>query len=134
MESVVQSAQAGHEPRDMNNVGKVVVIEDEPDIVEVITYNLKREGYQVAAAMRGDEGLELVRNLAPTMVILDLMLPGMDGLSVCRVLKSDPVTQDIPVIIVSAKGEESDVVIGLGMGADDYLAKPFGPRELLARV
>lgn len=118
----------------MNNVGKVVVIEDEPDIVEVITYNLKREGFQVAAATRGDEGLRMVRNLNPAMVILDLMLPGMDGLSVCREIKSDPLTRDIPVIIVSAKGEESDVVIGLGMGADDYLAKPFGPRELLARI
>ena len=113
---------------------KVVVIEDEPDIVEVISYNLKREGYQVASAMRGDEGLNLVRNQSPALVILDLMLPGMDGLSVCQQLKSDPITRDIPIIMVSAKGEESDVVIGLGMGADDYLEKPFGPRELLARV
>ena len=113
---------------------KVVVIEDEPDIVEVISYNLKREGYQVASAMRGDEGLNLVRNQSPALVILDLMLPGMDGLSVCQQLKSDPITRDIPIIMVSAKGEESDVVIGLGMGADDYLGKPFGPRELLARV
>lgn len=113
---------------------KVVVIEDEPDIVEVMSYNLKREGFQVASAMRGDEGLNLVRNQSPALVILDLMLPGMDGLSVCQQMKSDPITRDIPIIIVSAKGEESDVVIGLGMGADDYLGKPFGPRELLARV
>ena len=113
---------------------KVVVIEDEPDLVEVVSYNLKREGYQVASAMRGDEGLNLVRNQSPALVILDLMLPGMDGLSVCQQMKADPITRDIPIIIVSAKGEESDVVIGLGMGADDYLGKPFGPRELLARV
>ncbi|HAK52447.1 MAG TPA: DNA-binding response regulator [Gammaproteobacteria bacterium] len=113
---------------------KIVVIEDEPDIVEVIAYNLKREGFNVHSAGRGDEGLNEVRNQSPVLVILDLMLPGMDGLSVCQQIKSDPFTQDIPIIIVSAKGEESDVVIGLGLGADDYLAKPFSPRELLARV
>ncbi len=113
---------------------KIAIIEDEPDIVEVISYNLKREGYQVASVSRGDEGLNLVRNQSPVLVILDLMLPGMDGLTVCQQIKSDPFTQDIPIIIVSAKGEESDVVIGLGFGADDYLTKPFSPRELLARV
>lgn len=113
---------------------KITVIEDEPDIVEVMCYNLQREGFQVSSATRGDEGLELVRNQAPSLVVLDLMLPGMDGLSVCQQLKSDPMTRSIPIIIVSAKGEESDVVIGLGMGADDYIAKPFSPRELLARV
>ncbi|RPG50730.1 MAG: response regulator [Gammaproteobacteria bacterium TMED1] len=113
---------------------KIVVIEDEPDIVEVISYNLKREGFQVIASARGDEGLNQVRNQSPALVILDLMLPGSDGLSVCQQIKSDSLTQDIPIIIVSAKGEESDIVIGLGMGADDYLAKPFSPRELIARV
>ncbi|MEX0941812.1 MAG: response regulator [Pseudomonadales bacterium] len=113
---------------------KVVIIEDEPDIVEVISYNLTREGYQVTSAGSGDKGLELVRNQSPSLVVLDLMLPGMDGLTVCQQIKSDPITRDIPIIIVSAKGEESDVVIGLGLGADDYLAKPFSPRELIARV
>jgi len=113
---------------------KVVIIEDEPDIVEIISYNLKREGFQVASVGRGDEGLNMVRNLSPSLVLLDLMLPGVDGLSVCQQLKSDPITRDIPIVIVSAKGEESDVVIGLGLGADDYIAKPFSPRELLARV
>jgi two-component system alkaline phosphatase synthesis response regulator PhoP len=113
---------------------KIVVIEDEPDIVEVICYNLQREGYQVSSTTRGDEGLELVRNQSPALVILDLMLPGMDGLSVCQQIKSDPLTHSTPVIIISAKGEESDVVIGLGLGADDYIAKPFSPREMLARV
>ncbi|MFT4631108.1 MAG: two-component system alkaline phosphatase synthesis response regulator PhoP [Candidatus Pseudothioglobus sp.] len=116
------------------NRAKIVIIEDEPDIVEVISYNLKREGYQVSASNRGDEGLTLVRNQSPALVLLDLMLPGTDGLSICQQLKGDPITRDIPIIIVSAKGEESDVVIGLGLGADDYIAKPFSPRELLARV
>ena len=113
---------------------KIVVIEDEPDIVEVLSYNLKREGYNVSSTLRGDEGLNLVRNQSPNLVILDLMLPGMDGLSICQQLKSDSLVRDIPIIIISAKGEESDVVIGLEMGADDYLAKPFSPRELIARV
>jgi two-component system phosphate regulon response regulator PhoB len=113
---------------------KIVVIEDEPDIVEVMCYNLQREGYQVSSTTRGDEGLELVRNQSPALVILDLMLPGMDGLTVCQQIKSDPLTRATPIIIVSAKGEESDVVIGLGLGADDYIAKPFSPREMLARV
>lgn len=113
---------------------KIVIIEDEPDIVEVISYNLRREGFQVVSAVSGGEGLNMVRDLSPALVVLDLMLPGIDGLSVCRQIKSDPITSDIPVIIVSAKGEESDVVIGLGLGADDYLPKPFSPRELLARV
>jgi len=113
---------------------KIVVIEDEPDIVEVMCYNLQREGYQVSSTTRGDEGLELVRNQSPALVLLDLMLPGMDGLTVCQQIKSDPLTRSTPIIIVSAKGEESDVVIGLGLGADDYIAKPFSPREMLARV
>jgi DNA-binding response OmpR family regulator len=116
------------------NRKKIVVIEDEPDIVEVISYNLKREGYSVFSVDRGDEGINLIRNQSPHLVILDLMLPGMDGLSICQQMKSDPLVSDIPIIMISAKGEESDVVIGLELGADDYLAKPFSPRELLARV
>lgn len=113
---------------------KIVVIEDEPDIVEVISYNLKNEGYRVLSVDRGDEGINLIRDQSPSLVILDLMLPGMDGLSVCQQLKSDPIVRDIPIIITSAKSEESDIVIGLELGADDYLTKPFSPRELLARV
>ena len=113
---------------------KIVVVEDEPDIVDVVTYNFQREGYLVLAAERGDEGLNLIRSERPDLVLLDLMLPGMDGLSICRQMKSDGSLREIPIIIASAKGEESDVVIGLEMGADDYLAKPFSPRELLARV
>ncbi len=116
------------------NRKKIVVIEDEPDIVEVVSYNLKREGYNVLSVERGDEGLNLVRNQSPNLVILDLMLPGMDGLSICQQMKSDPLVRDIPVIIISGKDEESDVVIGLELGADDYLTKPFSGRELVARV
>ena len=113
---------------------KIIVVEDEPDLVDVVTYNLQREGYFVLAAQRGDEGLNLIRSERPDLVLLDLMLPGMDGLSICRQMKSDGSLSEIPIIIASAKGEESDVVIGLEMGADDYLAKPFSPRELLARI
>jgi len=113
---------------------KIVVVEDEPDIAEVITYNLHREGFQVSCSERGDDGLVLVRAESPALVVLDLMLPGIDGLAVCRQLKADPITHDIPIIILSAKGEEADIVIGLEIGADDYLSKPFSPRELLARI
>jgi len=116
------------------NRNKIVVIEDEPDIMEIVSYNLKREGYSVVGVDRGDEGLNVIRNQSPNLVILDLMLPGLDGLSICQQMKSDPIVRDIPIIIISAKGEESDIVIGLELGADDYLAKPFSPRELLARV
>ena len=113
---------------------KIVVVEDEPDLIDVVTYNLQREGYLVLTAQRGDEGLNLIRSERPDLVLLDLMLPGMDGLSICRQMKSDSSLKEIPIIIASAKGEESDVVIGLELGADDYLAKPFSPRELLARI
>ena len=113
---------------------KIVVIEDEPDIVEVVKYNLEREGLTVFSADRGDDGVNLIRDKSPHLIILDLMLPGIDGLSICQQLKSDRLLRDIPVIIISAKGEESDIVIGLELGADDYLTKPFSPRELLARV
>lgn len=113
---------------------KIVVIEDEPDIREVIDYNLSREGFTVIPVGRGDEGVRRVVEEAPDLVLLDLLLPGLDGIEVCRRIKMDPVTRDIPIIMVSAKGEESDIVLGLGMGADDYVTKPFSPKELLARV
>ncbi len=113
---------------------RVLVIEDEPDILEVITYNLEREGYKVIACRNGEQGLSRIRTDNPDLCVLDLMLPGMDGVEVCRQVKSDPVTRAIPVIMVTAKGEESDIVLGLGIGADDYITKPFSPRELVARV
>lgn len=111
-----------------------IVVEDERDILEVIGYNLGREGYRVVTATDGLRGLHLIRDEAPDLVLLDLMLPGLDGLEVCRRLKADPVTKAIPIIMVTAKGEESDVVLGLGLGADDYVTKPFSPKELVARV
>jgi len=113
---------------------KIVIIEDEPDIVEVIAYNLSREGYQVVSAQDGEEGLRKVRKEMPDLVLLDLMLPGMDGLELCKEMKEDQRMRSIPVIMVTAKGDESDVVLGLGVGADDYIAKPFSPKELIARV
>lgn len=113
---------------------KILIIEDEPDILEVIQYNLEREGHKVIACRNGEQGLSHIRTDNPDLVILDLMLPGMDGVEVCREVKSDPVTRAIPIIMVTAKGEESDIVLGLGIGADDYIAKPFSPRELVARV
>jgi len=113
---------------------RILVIEDEADILEIVEHNLKREGYRIITAADGREGLEAARRGSPDVVLLDLMLPGMDGIEVCRRLKEDDLTRDIPVIMLTAKGEESDVVLGLGVGADDYVAKPFSPRELVARV
>jgi two-component system phosphate regulon response regulator PhoB len=115
-------------------VAKILVIEDEPDIVEVITYNLEREGYEVRSARDGEEGLRRTRQENPSLVLLDLMLPGIDGVELCRTLRSDPATRSIPIIMLTAKGDESDVVLGLGVGADDYVKKPFSPKELVARV
>ena len=113
---------------------KILVIEDEADILEVISYNLEREGHKVISCRNGEQGLSRIRTDNPDLVILDLMLPGMDGVDVCRQVKSDPVTRAIPVIMVTAKAEESDIVLGLGIGADDYITKPFSPKELVARV
>ncbi len=118
----------------MSKREKIVVIEDEADILEVLQYNLKREGYTVIASRDGEEGLDSVRRENPDLVLLDLMLPGLDGLEVCKRLQADPVTANVPVIMVTAKGEETDVVSGLQIGADDYVTKPFSPKELLARV
>ncbi|MCA9752243.1 MAG: response regulator [bacterium] len=116
------------------NKETILVVEDEPDIAEIIEYNLAREGYRVRVIDDGETALDRILRDSPDLVLLDLMLPGLDGLELCRRLKEDPVTRPIPVIMVTAKGEESDVVLGLGMGADDYVAKPFSPRELTARV
>jgi len=113
---------------------KIVVIEDEADILEVIEYNLRREGYEVICSQNGEDGLDKIEKSGPDLVLLDLMLPEIDGVELCRKLKSDPLTAAIPVIMVTAKGEESDIVLGLGVGADDYVTKPFSPKELVARV
>lgn len=113
---------------------KILIVEDEPDLLEVMQYNLNREGYKVIACRNGEQGLSRIRTDNPDLVVLDLMLPGMDGLEVCRRVKADPVTRAIPIIMVTARGEESEIVLGLGLGADDYVTKPFRPKELVARV
>ena len=112
----------------------LLVIEDDPDIVELLRYNLEREGFRVLVATDGERGLADATRHQPDLVLLDLMLPGLDGLEVCRRLRAQAETRGIPVLVLTAKGEETDVVIGLEMGADDYLTKPFSPRELVARV
>jgi len=112
----------------------VLVVEDEEDISELIRYNLHREGYNVVTTASGEEGLDAARRSQPDVVLLDLMLPGVDGLEVCRRLKSEPQTATIPVVMVTARGEESDIVAGLELGADDYVTKPFSPRVLVART
>lgn len=112
----------------------IQIIEDEEDIVELIKYNLVKSGYTVSQALTGERGLESVNEKAPDLILLDLMLPGVGGLEVCKIIRSNPKTRNIPVIMVSAKGAESDVVTGLELGADDYITKPFSPKVLLARV
>ncbi len=118
----------------MSDQKKIVIIEDEADILEVIRYNLKREGFEVFSSVDGASGVDSITRNLPDLIILDLMLPGIDGLEICRRLKTNDSTEQIPIIMVTAKGEESDIVIGLGLGADDYIPKPFSPRELVARV
>ncbi len=113
---------------------KILVVDDEEDILELVSYNLSKEGFKVSISTSGESGLENARDLKPDLMVLDIMLPGMNGLDVCRKLKSSPETSAIPVIMLSAKGEEADIVTGLELGADDYLTKPFSPRILLARV
>ena len=113
---------------------QIIVVEDESDIREVLIYNLTRQGYEATGVEDGREAVGLIRREVPDLVLLDLMLPGLNGLEVCRILKENPETRGIPIIMVSAKGEEDDIVRGLELGADDYISKPFSVRELLARV
>ena len=113
---------------------KIFIVEDEPDILDVISYSLNREGFQIESSLDGAESIELIQQFKPDLILLDLMLPGMGGLDVCRHLKNDELSKHIPIIMVTAKGEESDIVLGLGLGADDYISKPFSPRELIARI
>ena len=113
---------------------KILIVEDEADIVDVLVYTFSREGFRVLSARDGRDALRIARQDAPRLVLLDLMLPGLGGLEVCRTLREDRVTRDIPIIMLTAKGEESDVVLGLGIGADDYVTKPFSPKELVARA
>jgi len=113
---------------------RILIIEDEQDVRELIRYNLNKEGFQTDSAESGEIGLEMARESLPGLILLDLMLPDLDGLEVCRLLKKDPKTEQIPIIMVTAKGEEADIVSGLELGADDFVPKPFSPRVLLARI
>lgn len=112
----------------------ILIVDDEEDVLELVRYNLDRSGYQVQTASSGEEALTKARKKLPDLVILDLMLPGIDGLEVCRQLKRDAKTDHIPIIMLTAKGEEADIVTGLELGADDYVTKPFSPKVLNARV
>ena len=112
----------------------VLVVDDERDLVDLISYNLQRNGYTVIPVQNGAEALETAQRDKPDLVLLDLMLPGMDGTEVARRLKADPATSGIPIVMLTAKGEETDVVVGLTLGADDYVTKPFSMKILLARI
>lgn len=116
------------------SVRSVLVVDDEKDIRELLEYNLVRNGFQVKCVGTGEDALREARQSPPDLVLLDLMLPGVDGLDVCKKLKSDERTAHVPVVMLTAKGEEADQIVGLELGADDYIAKPFSPRVLLARI
>ena len=113
---------------------KILVVDDEEDILELVKYNLTREGYEVVCAATGEQALERLKRAPVDLIVLDLMLPGIDGYTVARQVKSDPDNRDIPIVMLTAKGSETDVVTGLEMGAEDYVVKPFSPRVLLARI
>lgn len=113
---------------------RILIVEDEQSIAEVLEYNLTREGFTVELEYRGDTALEAIRTQPLDLILLDLMLPGLDGLEVCRLIKRDPLTAQIPLVILTAKGEEVDRIVGLELGADDYISKPFSPREVVLRV
>jgi phosphate regulon transcriptional regulator PhoB len=117
-----------------NAAYKILVVEDEPDIRKLVHYNLVQDHYKVIEAESGDQALKLIQRDKPNLVILDLMMPGMSGLEVCRTLRGQDETAKLPILMLTAKAGEADRVLGLELGADDYLAKPFSPRELVARV
>ncbi|MCG8685499.1 MAG: response regulator transcription factor [Desulfobacterales bacterium] len=112
----------------------ILIVDDEEDILELIKFNLKSEGYNILQAMTGEEAIKIAKQSAPDLMVLDLMLPGIDGLEVTRYLKNNDTTSEIPIVMLTAKGEESDIVTGLELGANDYMSKPFSPRELTARI
>ncbi len=116
------------------NKNHILVVDDEKEILELIQFNLEQNNFKVTTVKTGEAALKKARNLEPDLIVLDLMLPGIDGLDVCRILKSDKETEDISVIMLTAKGSEEDIVKGLELGADDYLTKPFSPKVLIARI
>jgi two-component system phosphate regulon response regulator PhoB len=113
---------------------RILVVDDEEDILELVRYNLAKEGYHVTGALTGEDALKKARVEAFDLIVLDLMLPGIDGLEVAKRLKNSPKTESVPIVMLSAKGEEADIVTGLELGADDYITKPFSPRIMVARV
>lgn len=113
---------------------KILIVDDEPDALEVLGFNLKNAGYEVTTADDGDTALKKARQQLPDLILLDLMLPEIDGLEVCKLLRRDTATSGIPIIMLTAKASEIDRVVGLELGADDYVTKPFSPRELVLRV
>ena len=121
-------------PSPASNQPSLIVVEDELDLLEVLRFSLSREGFSVRTATNGEDAIRLVREKRPDLIVLDLMLPTIDGLSVCRALRSNEQTRELPVVMLTAKGEESDIVKGLEAGADDYVTKPFSPKVLLARI
>ena len=135
---MTSSGQPGGGPvpasREVRTTPKVLVVEDEPDLLDLVVYNLRKEGFKAVRAENGETALELARDERPDLILLDLMLPGLDGLEVCRRLRANETTSGIPIVMMTARAEESDAVVGLALGADDYVKKPFGVKELLARV
>ena len=113
---------------------KVLIVEDDPDIIDILSYNLKQADLKVTSVPDGSSALAEVKRRLPDLILLDLMLPKVDGVEVCRLLKSDPETKNVPIIMITAKGEEVDRIVGLELGADDYIIKPFSPREVVLRV
>lgn len=113
---------------------KILIIEDDPDIVEMIIYNLQKEGFRTISASNGEDSLDLLSKENPHLVILDLMLPGLDGLEVCKFIRKNDATAYLPIIMLTAKTQEVDKIVGFELGADDYITKPFSPRELVARI
>jgi two-component system, OmpR family, phosphate regulon response regulator PhoB len=118
----------------ISTMSKILIVEDDPDIRELLRFNLEKAGYTLFLAEDGETALTLARKHSPELILLDLMLPGVDGLEVCRTLKKDPELQRLPIIMVTAKGEELDRVVGLELGADDYVVKPFSLREVVLRI
>ena len=116
------------------NRSKILIVEDDPDISQLLTITMKKAAFEVAVSENGYEAIDLIRRQPPDLLILDLMIPGIDGFEVCREIKREPRTANVPVLILTARGEEIDRIIGLELGADDYVVKPFSPRELLLRV
>jgi phosphate regulon transcriptional regulator PhoB len=113
---------------------RILAVDDEHDIIELLSYNLSKEGFDVVSAMDGEEALKKIGEKSFDLIILDLMMPGLQGMELCRILRNDPKTRNLPIIMLTARTEELDRVLGLEMGADDYLTKPFSPRELIARI